>query len=186
MKGTRAALRYARALLELAKDKGIDDKINDDMNLIIKALDESQELKIMLRSPVIKTAVKRKVLDRIFGKKINPLTVKLFELLIKNNRIDLIELVAKEYRIIYDFHKGIETALVTTAVPIDQKIEKRIHDIISKIKGKTITVKNIVDPSIVGGFVLRVGDQQLDSSVIGLLNNVLETFGDNHYISKLN
>jgi len=48
------------------------------------------------------------------------------------------------------------------------------------------TVKNIVDPSIVGGYILRVGDQQLDSSVTGLLNSVLEGFGDNQYISKLN
>jgi F-type H+-transporting ATPase subunit delta len=186
MKGTRAALRYAKAVLNLAKEQRVIDKVNDDMNLIATALNENTDLKIMLRSPVIKPSVKRRVLDKIFKEKTQPLTWKLIELLIKNNRIDILEQFAKQYRIIYDFHKGIETALVTTAVPIDKKLENRIHDIVTKIIGKTITVKNVVDPSIVGGYILRVGDKQVDSSVVGLLNNVLETFGDNHYISKLN
>jgi F-type H+-transporting ATPase subunit delta len=186
MKGTRAALRYAKATLDLAKERGIAEKINDDMQLISKAISESKDLQIMLKSPVVRSSVKRSVLTKIFGSKVNPLTEKVMYLLLDNNRIELLELVAKEYVIIFDYLKGIETALVTTAVPLTKELEKEFLKKVTDLVGKEITVKNIVDPSIVGGYILRVGDQQLDSSVTGLLNSVLEDFGDNHYISKLN
>jgi F-type H+-transporting ATPase subunit delta len=186
MKGTRAALRYAKATLDLAKERGIAEKINEDMLLISKAISDSNDLQIMLKSPVIRSSVKKTILNKIFSKKVNPLTVKVIDLLINNNRIELLQLVAKEYVIIYDYLKGIETALVTTAVPITKELEKEFLKKVTALVGKEITVKNVVDPSIVGGYILRVGDQQLDSSVIGMLNNVLQDFGDNNYISKLN
>lgn len=186
MKGTRAALRYAKATLDLAKEQGIEEKINDDMKLISSAIAESPDLEVMLKSPVIRSAVKRSVLTKIFGSKVNPLTMKLIDLLIKNDRINILGLVAKEFVIIYDYLMGIETALVTTAVPLTKELEKDFLKKVTDLIGKEITVKNIVDPSIVGGYILRVGDQQLDSSVTGLLNTVLEGFGDNHYKSKLN
>ncbi len=186
MKGTRAALRYARATLDLAKDKGIAEKINKDMIMISKAISESKDLQVMLKSPVIRSSVKRSVLTEIFGKKVNPLTEKVISLLIENGRIELLEPVAKEYVLIYDYLKGIETALVTTAVPLSKDLEKEFLKKVTELVGKEITVKNIVDPTIVGGYILRVGDQQLDSSVTGLLNSVMEDFSDNQYISKLN
>jgi len=186
MKGTRAALRYAKATLDLAKEKGIADKINEDMILIGKAISESNDLQVMLKSPVIRSSVKRSVLKKIFGSKVNPLTEKVINLLIENGRIELLELVSKEYIIIYDYLKGIETALITTAIPLTKELEKDFLKKVTELVGKDISIKNIVDPSIVGGYILRVGDQQLDSSVTGLLNSVREGFGDNQYISKLN
>ncbi|MEN8124959.1 MAG: ATP synthase F1 subunit delta [Bacteroidota bacterium] len=185
MKGTRAALRYAKATLDLAKDKGIIKEINNDMLLIDHTFTENHDLQIMVKSPIIKSSVKKSALTKIFGSKINPVTQGVINLLIENRRIELLQLVAKEYTIIYDFFIGTEIAQVTTAVPLTKELEKKILKKLKDIVGKEISLNNIVDPSIVGGYILRVDDKQLDSSITGLLNSVREEFDDTHYISKL-
>jgi len=185
MKGTRAALRYAKATLDLAKDKGILEEVNNDMLLIDHTFTENHDLQIMVKSPIIKSSLKKSTLTKIYDKKINPVTQGVINLLIENKRIDILQLVAKEFTIIYDFFKGTEIAQVTTAIPLTKELEKKILIKIKDIVGKEISLNNIVDPSIVGGYILRVGDKQLDSSVTGLLNSVREEFDDNHYISKL-
>jgi len=185
MKGTRAALRYAKATLNLAKEKGLDFDINNDMLLIDKTIDENQDLLSMLKSPIIKSDMKKSALTSIFGKKVNVITIGLINLLIENKRLILLPLVAKEYTVIYDFLKGIEVAQVTSAIPLTKELEAEILIKVKEIVGKEITLKNIVDPSIIGGFILRVGDKQFDSSISNQLNSLLKKFEDNHYVSKL-
>lgn len=185
MKGTRAALRYAKATLNLAKEKGLAKEINNDMLLVSKTISDNHDLLNMLKSPIIKSAVKKNILKDIFGSKINVITHGVINLLIENKRLELLPLVASEYTIIFDFLKGVEIAHVTSAVPLNKDLENRILKKVREISGKDITLKNIVDPSIVGGFILRVGDKQFDSSVSGQLGKLLSNFEDNKYISKI-
>ena len=185
MKGTRAALRYAKATLNLAKEKGLAEEINNDMLLVSKTITDNHDLLNMLKSPIIKSAVKKNILKDIFGSKINVITHGVINLLIENKRLELLPLVASEYTIIFDFLKGVEIAHVTSAVPLNKDLENRILKKVREISGKDITLKNIIDPSIVGGFILRVGDKQFDSSVSGQLGKLLSNFEDNKYISKI-
>ncbi len=184
MKGTRAALRYAKATLDLAKEKELTEVINKDMELIASTISENDELDLMIKNPVIKSGIKKEVLNKIFGSKVNTISLELINLLIENKRLELLELVAREFNIIYDQLIGVEIAQVTTAVPLTKKIEEKILAKVKSIVGKEISLNNIVDPSITGGFILRVGDKQLDSSVSGMLNTMLKDFEDNT-ISKL-
>ena len=94
-------------------------------------------------------------------------------------------MVATEYSIIYDFLQGVEIAQVTSAVPLTKGLETSILNKVKQISGKEITLNNIIDPSIIGGFILRVGDKQFDSSISGQLNQLRSKFDDNHFISKL-
>jgi len=185
MVGTRAALRYAKATLNLAKEKGFAKEVNDDMVLIQSTIEENHDLEIMLKSPVIKSKAKKSVLTEVFGKKVNGITMGLLNLLIENKRPALLNLVAKEYIVIYDFLKGIEVAQVTSAVPLTKDLEKAILSRVEEALGKQITLNNVVDPSIIGGFVLRVGDKLYDSSVSYRLSDLLSQFEDNQYISKI-
>lgn len=185
MKGTRAALRYAKALLDLAKDRKIAGEINSDMLLISQTISENKDLEVLIESPIVKSKLKQKVLTQVFGFKCNALTIDLINLLIENNRINLLDQVAKQYQIIYDFLKGVEIAQVTTAIPLTKELEEKVLAKIKTITTNKITIENIVDPDMIGGFVLRVGDKQYDSSVKGILSNVLEKFEDNQYIVKL-
>ena len=184
MKGTRAALRYAKATLNLAKEKGFADQVNSDMILIDNTINENPDLLNMLKSPIIKSAVKKSALTEIFGKKVNPITLGLINLLIENKRLQLLPIVAKEFIVIYDYLKGVETAQVTSAVPLTKELESKILKKIKEFSDKEITLQNIIDPSIIGGFVLRVGDKQYDASISNQLNSLLSNFEGNHYISK--
>lgn len=186
MKGTRAALRYARATLNLAKDRNLAKEVNDDMILIRDTIEENSDLEVMLKSPIIKSKVKKSVLRDIFEKKVNGITLGVIDLLIENKRLNLLPLVAKEYIVIYDFMQGIEVALVTTAVPLTKSLEKAILERVHESIDKEVSLINVIDPSIIGGFILRVGDKQYDSSVAYRLEDLLSQFEDNEYVSKLN
>jgi len=185
MVGTRAALRYAKATLNLAKENGLAKEVNDDMILIQSTIEENHDLEVMLKSPVIKSDAKRSVLKEVFEKKVNGITMGLLNLLIENKRPALLNLVAKEFIVIYYFLKGVEVAQVTSAVPLTKELEKEILIRVKESVGKNITLNNVVDPSIIGGFVLRVGDKLYDSSVAYRLKDLLSQFEDNQYISKI-
>lgn len=185
MKGTRAALRYAKATLDLAKEKGLAKEINDDMLLIDQTISENEDLHIMLKSPIIKSSVKKTVLIEIFGKKTNAITLQVFNLLLENKRLPLLPLVAKEFSTIYDKYQGVEIAHVTTAIPLTKELEAKILTKIKEFSSNKITLKSTVDPAIIGGFILRVGDKQYDSSISGQLKDLLTTFEKNHYTAKV-
>ena len=93
--------------------------------------------------------------------------------------------MAKEYVVIYDFLKGIEVAEITSAVPLTTELETEILNKIKESVGKEISMNNVIDPSIIGGFVLRIGDKLYDSSVSSRLKHLLSQFEDNQYISKI-
>ena len=185
MIGTRAALRYAKATLDLAKEKACADKVNEDMKLIQSTIEENHDLKIMLKSPIIKQDKKKSVLTKIFEKKVNKITMSLLNLLVTNRRLEILLLVAKEYIVIYDFLQGVQVAQVTSAVPLTKELEMAILKRVQESIDNKVSLINVVDPSIIGGFVLRVGDKQYDSSVSYRLKDLLSKFEDNQYVSKI-
>ena len=94
MKGTRAAQRYAKAILELANDKKVAKDVKEDMLSISKTIENSEDLRSTLASPVIKPSLKNQILKAIF-KDVNGLTTGVFNLLVENNRINILDVVAK-------------------------------------------------------------------------------------------
>ena len=185
MKGARPALRYAKAILNLAQEQGVDADVNNDMKLIVDTIAASDDLSTMLKSPIIKAANKTKVLNALFGDKVNTITKGIFDLLQDNKRMVMLETVAKQYTIIYDYHRGMQIAKVTTAVAIDKNLEDKIQAKVVAITGNSATIENIVDPSILGGFILRVGDVQYDASIANQFNELRREFDNSHYIPKI-
>ncbi len=184
MKDARPALRYAKALLNLAKDNKADSEVNDNLKLVTETIKQSDDLKAMLKSPVIKASDKKNVLNAIFGDQINTITKGLFNILADNKRVNILETVAKQYAIIYDYQNGLQTAKVTTAVALTSALEKKIHDKIVALTGNSATIENIIDPAIIGGFILRVGDVQYDASISNHFKELQKEFDNGHFISK--
>jgi F-type H+-transporting ATPase subunit delta len=184
MKGTRAALRYAKAVLNFAKEQKLADVVNTDLQLISNTLEDNKDLQVVLLNPVIKSDVKKTILTKVFDSKINAITQGLLDLLIEKKRLNLILAVAKEYTIIFDFDMGIEVAKVTTAVPLTKELKNTILEKIKSLTGKAVSIKNTVNSNLIGGFILRVGDKQYDASISGKLNLLKREFEDNHYIPK--
>jgi F-type H+-transporting ATPase subunit delta len=185
MKNARAAIRYAKAILNLAKDSKEETVVNDDMLFIANTISENDEFEVMLRSPIVKISDKIKVLNALFSSKVNNITLGLFHLLQDNKRIAMLHSIAKQYAIIYDFDKRMQVAKVTTAVPLTKEIETKILAKILTLTGDNANLENEINPAILGGFILRVGDMQYDASISNYLNELKKEFDNSHYISKI-
>ncbi|MDJ0645140.1 MAG: ATP synthase F1 subunit delta [Flavobacteriaceae bacterium] len=182
MKQTRAAIRYAKALLNLAIDTNKADEVNENMLTISSTIEQTKDLNIMLHSPVIKASAKKDALLAIFGNDINNISKGLINQLVENKRLAILESIARKYLIIYDHYKGTQVAKVTTAIPLTDELQEKVLDKVKDIVGTKVTLENIVDPSIIGGFILNVGDKQYDASILGKMNNLRRQFDDNLYV----
>lgn len=175
MSNSRAAVRYAKAILDLAVDNKATEKVEKDMRTILATVAESADLRNLLASPVIKSAVKKEALSGVF-KGSDTVTEGLITILVDNKRVDLLDEVAEKYIVLNEELKGKDLAYVTTAVPLTPALEKAILKKVTELTGKKVTVVNKIDESIVGGFVLRVGDLQYDASISNKLNNLKREF----------
>ena len=180
----RAAQRYAKAVLDLAIEQDKAKETNADMQLISNTIAASEDLQRMLTSPVVKAADKKAVLRQVFSKG-NALTIGLFDILISNKRIDVLRAVADKYTILYDKMNDTQVATVTTAVPLTADLETKVLAKVKEITGNDATLVNKIDESIIGGFILRVGDLQYNASVAYKLNKLKREFTDGSYVSQL-
>lgn len=175
MAGTRAAIRYAKAILSLASEQNKADAVNNDMKLIATSIVENSDLSNMLQSPVVRSSVKKTVLMEVFNNT-NALTGSLIDTLIANKRISLLESVAVNFNRLYDELQGTQVAKVTTAVPLTDDLKVKVLAKVKELTGKQVEVKNIIDESILGGFILRVGDIQYNASIANKLNKLKREF----------
>ena len=185
MSGSRAAVRYAKAILSFALEQSKEVEVNEDMLLIDTTIEESEDLQLLLNSPVIKSELKKVALKEIFTSKVTSLTLGLIDLLIDNKRLSILSDVAKKYTVLFDKLKGIEVAKVTTAIPLTEALNKQVLSKVKEITGKDATIENSINPDIIGGFILRIGDVQYDSSVANKLQGLKRQFESESYSSKL-
>ena len=164
MAGSRAAIRYAKAALALAGEQDAVKAVYGDMDLVKNTVSANRDLQLMLKSPVVKAEVKKAVLDEIFAG-LHKITGDLIRVLVVNNRVDLLANVAGQYMALYDEHHGKQQAVVTTAVPLTDRLKAGVLQKVKELTGKEATLKNVIDESIIGGFVLRIGDLQYNASL---------------------
>lgn len=174
---SRAAIRYAKAILETAVSSGKANQVNDDMKSIITAVVSSADLKEFLASPIVASDMKMEVLSEVFSS-VQAETNSLFRLLKENKRFEILEAIALQYNTQFDELNGVEVANVTTAFPITAELEAKILAKAATISTKKITIQNTVDPSIIGGFVLRIGDKQYNASVSNRLQELKREFSN--------
>lgn len=175
MAGTRAAIRYAKATLSLALSNKKADKVNDDMKLIANTIAENEDLANVISNSVLKAEAKKAALLAIFPN-LDQLTKNLFDVLIANKRIDILNAVVTKYSVLFDQHNGKEIAQVTTAVPLTDALKATVLDKVKALTSKAVELESIVDENILGGFILRVGDKQFDASVANKLNALKREF----------
>jgi F-type H+-transporting ATPase subunit delta len=174
---SRAAIRYAKAILETAVSTGKANQVNDDMISIVAAVNSSADLKDFLASPIITSEVKMNVLSEVFGS-VQEDTKSLFRLLQENKRFEILEAIAAQFNVQFDDMNGVEVAKVTTAFPITADLEAKILAKATAMSTKKITIQNTVDPSIIGGFILRIGDKQYNASVSNRLQELKREFSN--------
>lgn len=166
------ANRYAKSLMELAVESKQVEAVREDMKTISQVCKDNREFELFLQSPVIKTDKKVAVLDSIFKGKISDLSLTFVNLITNKHRESLIPEISKAFDEQYKSNKNIFTAVVTSAKGLDATTKQKVSDLIkSQMKGEVELIEKI-DANTIGGFILRIGDQQLDKSVARQLSNL--------------
>lgn len=175
MSDYRVASRYAKSIIELANEKGILEQVKDDMILFKETVEESRELSLMLKSPIINHAKKSKIIKSVFGGKVQEMTSMFFDIVCNKNREAILETVAEAFMHQYNTIKGIQRASVVSATPLTDELRAKISQVVRDIVGKEdIELAVSVDETLIGGYILTIGDRQIDDSVKGRLESLRE------------
>lgn len=162
---SKAARRYAKALMQSALEQDILDDVEKDIQFILRTVQDSKELTVFLKSPVIKKEDKQEVLAKIFDSHISSETKGLLSLLSEKNREALLEDICNGFIQLYNAHEGIIQVDVITAYELDEKQTKKLHDALVTSTGKKVEMDLTIDPEILGGIIVRIDDTVLDGSV---------------------
>ncbi len=186
MADIRAASRYVKSLLDLAVERNVLEEVHRDMLLFSEVTAASRPLRLMLQSPVIKHDQKLAVLTKIFSGKVNGLTMAFFEIITRKNREPILVSVAREFHNSYNAYKGIGKGTVTTASPLDANARAEFEKLVKKYSGlNQIELIEKVDPDLIGGFILKTGDRQVDASIRSKIKALEVKFSENPYINEL-
>ncbi|HQW41213.1 MAG TPA: ATP synthase F1 subunit delta [Flavobacteriales bacterium] len=180
------AYRYANSLMGLAKEKGMVESIYEDMQLVANTCSGSHDLIVLLKSPVITADKKSAVLAKIFAGKVGEVVTRFMDILVRKGREAMLPMIAAAYNELYKQNKNIVTAEVSSASELSaEALEKVRAQAIEKHPGKTIELVQHIDPLLIGGVVIRIGDEQYDGSVSRRLSDLRRDFSKNPYIPAI-
>ncbi len=169
---SKVAYRYAQSLLDLGKEQNKLEQVYSDMTYLADVCNESKDFINLLNSPIVDSAKKMDVFNALFASKMDETSIGFMKLIVKNGREALLAEIAVGFVKLYKKDKNILEVTVTSATTLDNGTRDTI---IAKIKGKfdgTIEMTEEVDPELIGGFVVRIDDQQIDASIASQLANL--------------
>jgi F-type H+-transporting ATPase subunit delta len=169
------AERYAKALMQLATETGNTDAVRSDMKAVHTICSESHEFIRFLESPVIKTDKKVEVMTSIFKGKVSDLSLSFLLLITRKSREAIISHIAAAFENQYKSNRNILTAVITSAHGLDEVTRKKVLDLVKEQTKAEVDLIEKVDPSTIGGFVLRIGDRQIDRTVSRQLAEMKKT-----------
>lgn len=181
MAESRVAKRYAKSLLDLATELKEQETAFNDMQLLVDTIEANRDLAVMLNSPVINAEKKLAVLDKVFSTRLSKLSYKFIELITTKGREGQLRDIAKNFVAQYKKGKDINTATVISSAKLMPDAFKKIEALVVDHTGGTVELVETVDPELIGGFILRIGDQQLDTSIKSKLNDLRAEFDSNLY-----
>ena len=164
MKNNLVALRYSKALINFSETKKASKKVYEEMKVISKIFSQNKIALNLFSNPVISISKKKNLIFK-FLKNTSQETVKLIDLLEKNKRLYMISDISVSYINLYKSKRGISNAKITTAVKLSKKLEIKIIEKLKNIHKGEIKILNIIDPKIIGGFIINFNGLQYDASV---------------------
>ncbi|HEX9956469.1 MAG TPA: ATP synthase F1 subunit delta [Fibrella sp.] len=165
--------RYAKSLIDLAQEKGIVEEMYGDMLYFQRTLSENRALGVLLKNPIVRNAKKWNIVNAVFGSRLNPMTLSFFQIVAQKGRDNILEDIAVAFCKQYDKLKGVERATVITTVPLTEELRTQLKAKVQTLTGgKSIELEEKQDSRLIGGYVLRVGDRQIDASLRNQLNEL--------------
>lgn len=194
MVAERIGQRYAKAIMDLAIQKGIGKKVLEDMELFRSVCRENRDLVLMLRSPLIQADKKKQILHALFQDKMDPLVMASFDLIARKNRASVLSTIGDEYIQLYRRLNNIIEVQLITASPLSESARaallSKVQELLNKEAARlnqsnpTVSMEEKTDPYLIGGFVLKAGDLLYDESYSEALRRLSQQFNSNPYIKN--
>lgn len=168
---TSAARRYAEAAFELAQRDDALDKWRDDLALAAEILMRDEVMRVA-DNPALAISQRREVIAELLGDRVAARVRNLVALLAERNKLELLPAVLREYRRLLNRLRGIVTAIVSSAAPLTPDEEAALRGRIEQMTGAEVELELVVDPALIGGLTVRIGDRLVDASVRGRLERL--------------
>jgi len=186
MPNPRLATRYAKSLIGLANERGELEQVYADMQWLKAVCQSNPDFVNLLRSPIIKADTKKKILAAVTAGNLGEMVSAFNSLLITKGRESNLPEIVNAFITQYKEQKNIHIIKLTTAAPITDSVREAIIAQVKKSSGyQLLEVEEKVDPALIGGFVLQVGDQLIDASIAYDLKAVARQFENNDFIYSI-
>jgi len=170
---------YAKGVFEMARAEGALERVEDELLATARAIETAPELRSSLTDPQLPIEKKQAIVDELIGGRASSLTVGLIQLLLSQNRVSDLPDIAMAVAGVAASSRDKDLAEVRSAVPLDEETVQRLATALGRATGKTVEVKVIVDPSVIGGIVARVGDTVIDGSIAKRVDSVRQAVRSN-------
>ena len=171
MASTKSAIRYATALMDLGLAQGKIERLEKDLSRFEQVMQTSNDFRIFLNSPVIRDDKKIAIYHQILSN-FDELTMAFFSLVTKNGREQLLPEIARQFHRLLEKHRDIVSGTITTSSALDVETKQTIIRKVSASFKGNLSLKEEVDPSLIGGFIIRIDDKQIDASVASKLKQL--------------
>ncbi len=185
MSEIRIASRYAKSLLTLSIERNSLEDTKKDIDLFLKVCAENRGFVLLLQNPIVPSAKKNTFIKEVFGNKTSELTLAFFDIITRKGREKFLPQIAEAFINLYNEHKGIIKAEVTTTFALTPDLRKEVEKIVHEVSGKTVSLTEVIDEEIIGGFILKVGDRQIEDTISSKLNVLRREMTQNHYIKQI-
>lgn len=172
----KVASRYAKSLIDLAQEQGNLEVVKKDMEQFVAVLRANKELQAVLKNPIMKQDKKRDILDALFGERVHPSITAFFHIMVRKGRAGILYATAREFIREYNEVKRIVHATVVSAVALSSQNLDALRKAVAQEVDAEVVLRNDVDQSLIGGFVVKVGDKQVDASISGKLKKLERHF----------
>ncbi len=181
MGNNKVNIRYAKALFDLSVEQNLIEECFADMKFAIEICEQSKDFVMMLASPIIHEKKKISIVKQVFEEKIQPISLNFISLIIKKRREINLKDIAQAYIELYKEYKNIKTLKLYTPVPVDDEIRTKIIQIATEQTQANIELEEYIDESLIGGFVLNLGDVLFDNSLANKIRKLKADFSKNIY-----
>ena len=175
MKHPKATIRYAKAYYKLSVEKNILEEAYKDMSLIIKMCKSNKDFVLLLKTPIVKTEKKTKILNKIFNGKVHKRTLSFLYIIAQNKRESLLEHIALDFTSLYKQHNNISLATITTASRLTPELRKEAINLVKEYNNNDVELDEVIDEDIIGGLIIKIEDKQLDASVASQIIQLRKT-----------
>jgi F-type H+-transporting ATPase subunit delta len=182
MRESKVASRYAKALFDYAAEEKILDQVREDMDVIYDLSEASRHFRLFLQSPVIRKDKKLAVINEIFKPHISKQALTYLQIIVRKSREAYIPGIALDFIHLHKEHQGIKLATLVTAAPVDEDVRKKVILFLERRTKFKIELHEQTDPSLIGGFVIKIENFQYDASLLRQFKRLKREFDVNIFV----